>query len=711
MPRLRRAAAGLVAAAALCSTLPAPASATPVKCSESDLSPDGRIFPEGNRSVAFLRFDEFKCGTELLAKNHPDKLEITTIGTSKAGHPLSDILMTDETVKGPKEKLLVVSSIHGNEVGAREGAVRALEDMVDDRFLGKEQWVKQVMREYVIHWVFPNPDGWIAGDIAGSEGAGISATRGNDSGRDLNRQFPVKGYIDTNNAPLAEPEGNAVLAKLFDDKPNGWFLGTDNHGQGPDTYAAAGLQIVGQFDFQKSETLARFADGITESMKAYGVLEDLETLKSVSGQDLGSYHWGTLYDMLGYSASGSMIDYYNTFDGNAGTGFATELTAGTEVNWLTYPGALVQVWIDSVRAINYTMFRQAIDRKKFTYGVGGEAAYVFDPEVIRHDDADGAGAGAGGDIPQRPYAVSRMRFFSDLNKYADRPLDKIRVGDDLRFYDSVVLANDAMPEPGDEAKWFQELKAWVEAGGNLIVTDAAAPALAKLGLVEAAAITSEKHYVGFAQFTDRSHPLNANLRGVASQTYDTVPIGYAFGSEDTAPNWKVAQAAWEAKGGTTQGTNGTGKTIYGEMPVGKGRVRFLGALLPDPTEDYYHPYGLQNYAVTYTGYTLLQNMLSHDNPSAIASAKGTPPKPGEPASCRRRGNFTVRLRLPRGAKGKTVRARVNGKRVSVRRKGRTVTIRVPARSITTSRAVLRVDGKRSGKKKSFTVRRAYKLCR
>lgn len=39
-------------------------------------------------------------------------------------------------------------------------------------------------------------------------------------------------------------------------------------------------------------------------------------------------------------------------------------------------------------------------------------------------------------------------------------------------------------------------------------------------------------------------------------------------------------------------------------------MRFLGALLPQPTEEHYHPYGLQSYAVTYTGYTLLQNMLA-----------------------------------------------------------------------------------------------------
>jgi hypothetical protein len=381
----------------------------------------------------------------------------------------------------------------------------------------------------------------------------------------------VRGWIDTANATLAEPEGNAVIAALFNDTPGEWYLGTDNHGQGPDTYAAAGLQIVGQFDYQKSETLARFADGITDAMAEYGVLRDLAALREQTGQDLGPYHWGTLYDMLGYSASGSMIDYYNTATGNDGTGFATELTVGTEVNWLTYPALLNQVWVDSIRAINYTMFRHAVDPKRFTYAVGGRAAYLFDPRVIRHDDANGAGyqRQPAETIPQRPYSVTRMKFFEDLNRDADRPLDKVRVRElltgvkDVRTYDSLVLANDALPEPADEIVWYAQLRRWVSEGGNLIVTDAAAPALAKLGVVAADKIAMARAYVGFVDFTDRNHPLNAGLRGVASQTFDTVPIGYQFGdaARNSAPNWTVEQAAWEAAGGSTQGTNGGGRTI------------------------------------------------------------------------------------------------------------------------------------------------------
>ena len=598
----------------------APAAATPVKCAEGDSTPDGRVFPEATQSSNFLRIDELECGIAFLEGRYARFVETREIGKSKGERPLYDVVMTDEQVRERKRKLLVISSIHGDEVGGREGAARVIEDMLDPQLLrnAANPWVQQVLQQYEIHFLFPNPDGWAKGDVIGSYQPGVLATRGNDSGRDLNRQMPVKGWIDFDNAPLAEPEGNVVMEKLF--SQDDWYLGTDNHGQGPDSYAAAGLQIVGQFDYQKSETLARFADGITESMKSYGVLNDLEDLRASTGQDLGSYHWGTLYDMLGYSASGSMIDYYNTVDGVNGTGFATELTVGREVNWAAYPPSLNQVWVDSIRAINYTMFKHAVDPKKFRFKVGSKAAYVYDPKVIRDDDKNGAGPLDAGD-KQVPYRVTRMRFFRDLNKHATRRVRPIRVRQALRGrvklkrYGSLVLANNAMPEGRNATAWYRALRRWVRGGGNLIVTDAAAkPALSRLGLVPESAISMEKHYVGFVDFGDRSHPLNAGLRGVASQTYDTVPIGYRFGEENSAPNWKVESDAWEAHGGVTLGTNGTGQTIYGERPLGKGRVRFLGALLPDPSEEFDHPYGLQNYAVTYTGYTLLQNMLRYRRP-------------------------------------------------------------------------------------------------
>jgi hypothetical protein len=610
----------------------APAQAAPVKCAEGDVTPDGRVFPEPLVSVGMVRFAEFECGVKLLEKTYPDLLEITTVGTSKGGAPIYDIKLTDEKVAGPKRDLLIVNSIHGNEPGGREGGVRVLEDLVDPQFEAGEDYVTQALDRFVVHFLFANPDGWIAGDLEG--GTGFQASRGNDNGRDLNRQFPVTGYIYQPNATGEEPETPAI-SELLEGKD--WYLGTDNHGQGVDTYGAAGLQIVGQFDYQKSETLARYADAISDAFEEVDVLSSFQALGDATGQDLGAYHWGTLYDMLGYSASGSLIDYYNTADGLDGTGYATEVTAGQHVNMATYGNLLTQVWTDSMRAINFTMLKQALVEQEFVFPVGGSVAYVFDPEVVT--SADGAGEETQGDL-EVPYEVTRMRFFEHLNRSASRDLTPVRVGDvlsgkvDLDDYDSVVLADDPMPEGSSAKAWYDALSAWVDKGGNLVVTDAAAPALTAVGAIpnsDTATIRSDKHYVGFVDFTDREHELAKGLRGVARQTYDSVPIGFAFPpAGENCPNWTVDSAAWEAAGGTTVATNGTGRTAYGEIDKGKGKVRFLGALLPQPTEDFYHPYGLQSYAVTYTGYTLLQNMLAYDAPG-LGAAAPAPAAPGPAA--------------------------------------------------------------------------------
>ncbi|MBK5307305.1 MAG: hypothetical protein JJD92_11515 [Frankiaceae bacterium] len=604
--------------------VPSPASAAPVKCAAGDLTPDGRVFPEPMVSLGFVKFTEFECGMKLLEKTYPNLLQITTVGTSKGGHPVYDVLLTDETVTAPKQKLLIVNSIHGNEPGGREGGLRVLEDLVDPQFEASKPYVQQALDRFVVHFLFPNPDGWVAGDV--EPGVFSTASRGNDNGRDLNRQFPVKGWINTSNAPLAEPETKALMPLL---SKGGWYLGTDNHGQGADTYGAAGLQIVGQFDFQKSETLARYADAISAAFAEVDVLSTLQAIGASSGQDAGAYHWGTLYDMLGYSASGSMIDFYNTFDGLNGTGYATEVTAGQHVNTATYGGLLTQMWVDSMRAINFTMLKQALVQKRYTFPIGGDVGYVYDPAVVR--SSDGTGAKTSADEQETPYAVSRMRFFTDLDTYASRRLTPVNVADvlsgkvPLDRFDSLVLADNPKPGPGTASTWYAKLRTWVEKGGNLVVTDAAAPAIPRIGAVPNSdnLVRSDKKYVGYVDFTDRTHPLAKGLRGVARQTYDSVPIGYAFPpAGENCPNWTIDQAAWEKAGGKTVATNGTGRTAYGELALGKGKVRFLGALLPQPTEEFFHPYGLQNYAVTYTGYTLLQNMLAYDAAGLGGGAAG-----------------------------------------------------------------------------------------
>jgi hypothetical protein len=227
---------------------------------------------------------------------------------------------------------------------------------------------------------------------------------------------------------------------------------------------------------------------------------------------------------------------------------------------------------------------------------------------------------------------------------------------------------EALPSPGAgpgefSAKQFERYAAnlanFTAGGGNLVLTDAAMPALPFLGTALAPGdVTGGVFYAGWMDFDDGGgatydrHQLagGVNKEGTAEgsatisgqqfdnrhQTYEPVPIGYYVGpggsgnaSCDTdrcdSPNWIVEQQAWEAAGGTTAArtlvretvtpgsTTHTG-TSLGELRLGQGRVRIAGGLLPDPTEQNHHPFGLFSYALSYTGYQVFENLIDYRRP-------------------------------------------------------------------------------------------------
>jgi len=181
----------------------------------------------------------------------------------------------------------------------------------------------------------------------------------------------------------------------------------------------------------------------------------------------------------------------------------------------------------------------------------------------------------------------------------------------------------------DAQAWGAKLRAYAEGGGNLVLTDGALRNLAHMGVVGRSLINTFSAYAGYIGFTrdgqtdTYSDALahNVNQPGAAEgdqhrhQTYEPVPIGYAIQDEDGAdfnssPIWAVDQIAWEQLGGRTVGTTTADQATLGELRLGSGKVRIIGALLPMPTEQYYHPFGLANYSLTYTGYQVLQNALT-----------------------------------------------------------------------------------------------------
>jgi hypothetical protein len=93
-------------------------------------------------------------------------------------------------------------------------------------------------------------------------------------------------------------------------------------------------------------------------------------------------------------------------------------------------------------------------------------------------------------------------------------------------------------------------------------------------------------------------------------------------TKNSAPIWSVQRAEWEEAGGITIGTvdppqdrkggaegTDTTKTSIGILEQGDGRIVIFGALLPQPSEDYEHWFGLNPYTVTIAGQELLLRAL------------------------------------------------------------------------------------------------------
>ena len=269
---------------------------------------------------------------------------------------------------------------------------------------------------------------------------------------------------------------------------------------------------------------------------------------------------------------------------------------------------------------------------------------------------------------QKYFNVSNMDFFTELRPHmaegstltrilADNVLAGTR---DLSDFDTVVVADDALlpgyheegetptqgqldlPPTGytaaDRDAIAAKLKAFVEDGGNLVLTDDGFRALTWMGIVPPEAVRMNKVYAGAVAFTADAKatntyddPLAAGVKQPGSaentnhqrQVSEPLPTGYSINT-NSHPQWNVEDEAWKTAGGRVVGTEGEGsasidRVTLGELPLGEGRIRILGSLLPFPTTEFFHPFGLSSYGVTDPGFTLTKNMWTWDNPNQSAT--------------------------------------------------------------------------------------------
>lgn len=588
-------------------------------------------------------------------------------GDAEDGFDIWGIKITDHKVPDRgKETLFFSLSVHGNERGGLEGGLRAAEDLamaaadggtiVDgidnyETTTGRnpkfhEYEVKDVLKKEVVYLVDFNIDGWQVGD--NYHEPPLPYRRGNGLGTDLNRQMPTVGRINPSRNPLQESEmryGHRLMHEVADaGQNNRMAYGADVHGELTSNAYVDIMYPAGQFDSVDHRRLMAIAErtkSVIDAILYEGIINQIEEGSGGNSSNPDSEvptkpaNWATVWDTLGYTDTGFIGDYLATDLGVTGMDYEIFLNHTVpDKAWNVY---LQENHITATRAIIKTAMAYALfqsrefNRLNVHIDTAGRAGYVLNERPITHRDRNGVGVlpgpgmdGIGADgkpVKQRPYSATNMQWFEDTNKLMDRPFKPIpprRIALDpfaLGGIDTLVIPDKVRPKNalGVEApvrRYFKNLKAWVRAGGNLVLTDRALKALYKMDVVEQTAVRNITVYQPYTDIEDFEHPMVKGLRPNARQLVETAPLGYCIGGA-CSPMTVVDRAAFEAAGGQVVGTTASDQQVsVGQVALGDGVVRIVGGALPMPTEKNDHRYGLRDYAMTYTGLYIMENSIA-----------------------------------------------------------------------------------------------------
>jgi len=695
-------------------------------------------------------------------------------GDTGDGREILVVKLTDHDVPDKGKGTLFFSlSVHGNERGGLEGGLRTAEDLakaatdggriVDgiDNFESttgrkadfRSYEVKDVLKEQAVYLVDFNIDGWAVGDIF-NQPLLLPYSRTNSIGTDLNRQMPTIGRIDTSRNPLTESEaiaGDRLMREVAKAGRGGRMeYGADIHGELTSQAYMDIMYPAGEFDSVKHRQLMAIAErtksvidatlfgGIVDEIEATDGGNEPEGFGKAVGIPTKPAHWATVWDTLGYTDTGFIGDYLAS-DELGVTGMDYEIFLNHTVPDKVWTVALQENHINASRGIIKTALAYAITQAKdfnddnVRIETKGRPGYVVNPDTVTDKDENGPGTlpgpkkdGKGADgapVTQASYDVTNQKWFTDTDRLLTRKFRRLSSGDvaasaaTLDQVDSLVLADVPVPvdpkgRPVDRGAYAANVKAWVEKGGNLVLTDKALHFLEDLGVVGKGAVTDIRVYQPFADLKDLKHPMADGLRANARQLVEAPVLGYEIGDQES-PMTAIDPAAWaQAKGavvGTTPGAAGSALVSIGQAPLGKGQIRIVGGALPMPTEEHDHRYGLRNYAMTYTGLFVMENSLEHDVPE-LGNGPDEVPAAGSRTCGSRR---VVTIRLPRGLRSsaKGIRVSVKGKRraATVRRVGSRLQVRVVLKGL--PRGAVKVKVTRATAKGRRTVTtRTYRLC-
>jgi hypothetical protein len=398
------------------------------------------VFPEARRAVDWIGFEQLKDGLHELEDRYSDTVRIKRFGQSPGhlnnatnrddpkGMYLAEVTdFTSEASFAEKEKVFFSCSLHGLERAGAEAGARIIENIArGDQFAGD---LPELLEDAVLIFGFTNPDGWAvrnpqydSGWQLGGPGTGLPRApaaplfeRGNAEVFDTNRQYPTVGYITTAHNP-AEPRDapdyihdkvpDAVsIVQQFRSYEN-LNYGADLHG-GP-LFEDFVLGLISQDQYTLEESHEVYAmcevikENLDEALVEWQTAGDLsEPLRNALGNPSiplaggtppdDAFDYATIYDTIGYTVSGAMLDWMAHPEDLGGLGMTTldfEMSFSHMVGGNVYNPELLRMEVLGYREAIRTISNFAV-RNSDTPTTDDEFDTTVDTKVETDTDEDG----------------------------------------------------------------------------------------------------------------------------------------------------------------------------------------------------------------------------------------------------------------------------------------------------------------------------------
>jgi hypothetical protein len=378
-----------------------------------------------------------KAGPDMFPGNNLTDLEfsprkenmsagIPTTGTGRSRSDLFVVRVTDETVPDKGKKRYALSlSIHGIERAGAEGGIRAIEDLVTagtagnagkpvlPRAVGASPTFGEVLRNTIIYFTTPNPDGWRRGSFT-SEG-GVFFQRYNGNGVDLNRDWPDVGFQHRYYSALSEPETQAYESFFRGVERNGgqFAAGDDLHGQAEDDALSFTMMPHGKHDYEKDLRLRTTAQkihaGTYEMVKWSPMVQPLSEPRggapgclpgAIGPTCLKIYAqtWGTVYDTINYTTAGTLGDWFDSTRGMGADGIDNEMSFSHLDKNIVFDPHTEQMHVDGNKALIWAHLTTMLNPARGDYDAPGRKGYVPNERLTRK--ASSAPPAPEGTVPQ-----------------------------------------------------------------------------------------------------------------------------------------------------------------------------------------------------------------------------------------------------------------------------------------------------------------------